>query len=116
MPATVNDLRVLVVAGDPLARAGLATLLADQPGCTVVGQVTAEAAGSTTLEVYRPDVVAWDLGWEPTLALEALVELPESSPPVVALVPDDTYAMRPGLPGRGAFYSGMQMLPVCGRP
>ena len=92
MPATVNDLRVLVVAGDPLARAGLATLLADQPGCTVVGQVTAEAAGSTTLEVYRPDVVAWDLGWEPTLALEALVELPESSPPVVALVPDDTYA------------------------
>jgi hypothetical protein len=33
------ELHVLVVGDDHLARAGLAALLSDQPGCTVVGQV-----------------------------------------------------------------------------
>jgi hypothetical protein len=38
MLSSVDALRVLLVAGDPLARAGLATLLDDQPGFIVVGQ------------------------------------------------------------------------------
>ena len=33
------DLRVLIVADDPLARAGLATLLTQHPGSSVVGHV-----------------------------------------------------------------------------
>jgi hypothetical protein len=37
MLSSVDDLRVLIVTGDPLARAGLAMLLTDQPGFTVVG-------------------------------------------------------------------------------
>jgi len=36
-------LRVLIVADDPLARAGLATLLTPQPGCIVAGQMAAHA-------------------------------------------------------------------------
>jgi DNA-binding NarL/FixJ family response regulator len=45
------DLRVLIVADDPLARAGLATLLTQQPGCSVVGQMAAHA-----------DVLTWFCG------------------------------------------------------
>ncbi len=40
----MNDLRIVIVAEDPLARAGLAMLLSDQPGCAVVGQFGEEAA------------------------------------------------------------------------
>jgi DNA-binding NarL/FixJ family response regulator len=86
-----DDLRVLVVAQDPLARAGLATLLSDQQGCTLVGQVDGGADLVAGLEVYRPQVLVWDLGWEPAQALERLTGLPEGSPPVVALLPDDAH-------------------------
>jgi len=54
---TEYELRVLIVADDPLARAGLAALLADQPACTVVGQVPGEAGPPAALDVYRPDLV-----------------------------------------------------------
>jgi len=87
-----NDLRVLVVADDPLARAGLAALLVSQPGCTVAAQVSGEADPIAMLELYNPDVVVWDLGWDPALALERLADLREAGPPVVALLPDGTYA------------------------
>lgn len=100
---------MLVVADDPLARAGLATLLAAQPGCEVVGQV----AGDPDLEwaarsdIFSPDVIAWDLGWEATpdaseairAELERLGEMLRDvdteavTPPIVALLPDDTLAV-----------------------
>ena len=86
------ELRVLVVADDPLARAGLAALLAAQPGATVVGQVAGEAGLSSALNVYRPDIVVWDMGWDPTQAFEHVAELEEVHPPVIALLPDEGYA------------------------
>lgn len=86
------DLRVLVVAEDLLARAGLAALLGQQPGCAVVGQVAGGVGLSAELEVHRPDVVAWDMGWEPTPAMERLASLGGGSPPIVALLPAPTYA------------------------
>jgi two-component system nitrate/nitrite response regulator NarL len=90
-PPTITDIpRVLVIASDPLARAGLATLLADQPGCTVVGQITGDSDWETELDVYDPDVVVWDLGWEP--ALELLADLRDTEIPLVALLPDETHA------------------------
>ena len=92
MISTVDGLRVLVVADDPLARAGLGALLADHPGCFVVGQVGREADLPDMIEVYRPDVLVWDLGWDPTLHLERLADLQEAHPPVVALIPDSTHA------------------------
>lgn len=110
MPPLEDDIRVLVVADDPLARAGLATLLADQPGCAVVGQLDGgpERAWDAELGVFRPDVVLWDLGWEPTPdglrdpdggGLESLAgALRESGAEegwlaVVALLPDDSLAV-----------------------
>jgi two-component system nitrate/nitrite response regulator NarL len=95
----VSDVRVLIVAQDPLVRAGLAALLAGQPGCLVVGQVAEDAELPVALDVYRPDVLLWDLGWDPTFdsssalaSLQRLAELGDADPPVVALVPDETHA------------------------
>lgn len=87
------DLRVLIVADDPLARAGLATLLAGQPGCTVVGRVAGDAGLPDEVEAYRPDVIMWDLGWNPTLALERLADVKEMELPIVALLPDEAHAV-----------------------
>jgi two-component system, NarL family, nitrate/nitrite response regulator NarL len=87
------DLRVLVVAGDPLARAGLAALLANQPDCLVVGQVAPGTDFAAALEAYRPDVLLWDLGWEPAAAIDQLSALKEAgSPRVAALLPDEGQA------------------------
>ena len=102
------DLRVLIIADDPLVRAGLATLLANQSSLTVVGRIAAELDLPAELDVYHPDVVVFDLGWDPTLAsspsrpgsgsacartsLESLAELRETGLPIVALLPDETHA------------------------
>lgn len=69
------DLRLLLVADNPLARAGLATLVADQPGLAIVGQVAGGENLPADLEIYQPDVVIWDLGWEPEESLNLLHEL-----------------------------------------
>ena len=70
MSASDPDIRVLVLAEDPLARAGLVALLADQPGCTVIAQLSGGADLAASLGVYRPDVTVWDLGWDATQALD----------------------------------------------
>ena len=91
----MKDLRVLVVADDLLARAGLAALLAQQPGCTVVGQVAGDVDLSAALDVHRPDVIAWELGWDPALSLDRLADYPsdEGRPRIVVLLPDETYTV-----------------------
>ncbi len=86
--------RVLIVADDPLVRAGLAMLLDDQAACMVVGQVAGQADLSTGVAVYRPDAILWDLGWDPDPASVPWDEegLEDVRPPVVALLPDGDLA------------------------
>ena len=74
MPITLEDLRVLVVGDSPLARAGLAALLTNQPGCDVIGQVSG-AELLDMFDLFRPDALIWDLGWEPAQSLERLTEI-----------------------------------------
>ncbi len=85
---------MIVIAGDPLARAGLAALLS-QGGCAVVGQVAGDADSLTQVALYHPEVVLWDLGWDPTVELETGLELlsacSDAGWPVVALLPDETH-------------------------
>jgi len=85
----MTDLRILVIADDPLARAGLASLLAEQPGCTVVGRASGLDDLPAMVEVYRPDVLLWDMSWQPDSAIERLAVLAESTPPVAVLLPDE---------------------------
>jgi DNA-binding NarL/FixJ family response regulator len=85
----VSDLRVLIVADDPLARAGLGALLASQPGYVVAGQTAslpAEALADA-LAVYRPDVLLWDLGWNPAAAMDRLARFRAGDLPIAVLLP-----------------------------
>ncbi len=85
-------LGVLIIADDPLARAGVATLLADRPGYAVVGQVAGDADLAAAIDAYRPHVALWDLGWEPKRAVDRLADLRDLGLPIVALVPDEAAA------------------------
>ena len=60
----MRDLRILVVADDPLARAGLGALLSSHVGYTVVGQTPADEELLRAVDVYRPDVLLWT--WDRT--------------------------------------------------
>jgi len=89
------DLRLLIIADDPLARAGLAALFADRSGVSVIGQINGSDFNAT-LDVYRPDVALWDVGWESsseslTILRGELEHSEESSLdlPVIVLIPDD---------------------------
>ena len=73
--SVTDGLRVVVVADDHLARAGLAALLADQIGCTVTGQVTTPAYVSAGPNAYVSDVAVWDLGWGPDTGADLLAKV-----------------------------------------
>jgi DNA-binding NarL/FixJ family response regulator len=91
LPSRTN-LRVLIVAGDPLARAGLAMLLSGQSDFQVIGQLSGEAAGEGVLEAFTADVLLWDLGWDSTTALEQLARRHQNSPPVTVVLSDQSQA------------------------
>ncbi len=80
---------MLLVAADPLARAGLAALLTGQPGLSVVGQVASTDEVPGALVSTRPDVLLLDAG--PGAEAAAL---PEVEPvPIVALLAEREAAL-----------------------
>jgi DNA-binding NarL/FixJ family response regulator len=81
--------RVLIIAGDPLARAGLAALLDGREEIALMGQIAADDYLLDNLDLYRPDVLVWDLGWDVD---ELPAELLELDLPLVALLPDEELA------------------------
>ena len=105
MPALTNDLRVLVVASSPLARAGLTALLDGAPGITIVGQSAGDSDLPDALDVYRPDVLIWDMGWEPLLNLDRLGEM--SGAAVLALIADEATVLEAAAALIGAGVTGL---------
>ncbi len=79
----MNKLRVVVVADDPLARAGLAGLLVDMPNCDLVQQVSSGQLETVEGNTAVPDLFVWDVGWEPPAELPAWAEW---DVPVIALL------------------------------
>lgn len=86
----LETVRLLIIADDPLARAGLATLLAEWERVTVAGQAPADEALLSNVDVYRPDVVLWDLGWD---ADTLPADFNEIAYPVLALLPHEELAI-----------------------
>lgn len=87
--------RILIVADNLLARAGLAALLAERSNSDVVGQVAGGETLADDVDVYRPEVLVWDFGWQPQPALERfgllLDELGDGEAlPIVVLLPDES--------------------------
>jgi DNA-binding NarL/FixJ family response regulator len=96
----MEPVRTLIVAGDPLARAALAALLEDMLECSVIGQVAGIPDLPGNVAIYRPDVILWDLGWDPTSVSQALEGVDtedldirrDDGPVILALVPDRIHA------------------------
>ena len=84
--------RVLVVADDQLSRAGLATLLDEEPSIDVVGRSTITDAIDRDVGALRPDAVVFDSGWDPEAVMDAISELQAFRLPLVVLLPDDAHA------------------------
>ena len=78
-------MRVLVVAGDPLARMGLASLVAAMPDGRVVGEVPYDAELPDAIERLDPDAVVWDLGQTGVVPDQA--NLGDTAPPILVLAP-----------------------------
>jgi DNA-binding NarL/FixJ family response regulator len=100
--------RILLVGDDPLARSGLAALLASEPGIAVVAQSApgedAAAALAGNLQ-HDPDVILWDLGPRPEIPLDPPGTLGEDGVPLLALVPDEGPAAEALAAGaRGVLY------------
>ncbi len=77
-------MKVLIVAENPLARMGLAALLAGQPDVDVVGQSSGQHV-TADLEQSAAEVLVWDWGWEaapklpPDVPVVALLKQPEEA-------------------------------------
>jgi DNA-binding NarL/FixJ family response regulator len=88
----MEELRVVVVSDDPLARSGIALLLGESEGVTVVAQVRVDddwAEPAAAGDGERPDAAVWDLGLGDRPGLERLRALTVAAPPVVAIVADE---------------------------
>ena len=101
----MTQLRVLVVSLDRLSRAGLAAVLDQQPGLSVVGQVSGDENPFLPLDVYDPDVIVWDVSWETASATDNLKLLPENTPAVRALAATGHQAAQARAAGAQAFLS-----------
>lgn len=84
----MNSLHVLIASADPLTRAGLAALLANPPDLTVAGQLSIDQIFEAEFDLFRPDAILLDLGWDAETAFDILPELVEIDRPVVTLLPD----------------------------
>lgn len=85
----MSVVRVLVVADDSLVRAGISHLLHQENSCQIVGQLSERELTSSNLQLYEPDLVLWDLGWEVEAErLERLAEAAEGEIPIVVLLAD----------------------------
>lgn len=90
--------RILVIAADALARAGIAAILAAEDQVTVVGQAGPNDDLGQIAAIYRPNVALWDAGWfapdEPDPAENRLVQtMDEAGVPVLAIAGDADTAM-----------------------
>lgn len=94
-------IRLLVLASDPLARAGLAGLLAPWSEVSIVGAaapaelVRPANVGPSLVSLFNPEALLWDLGSEPRAALAQLDglenQLTDPPLPIVFLLPGTTH-------------------------
>ena len=61
-----QDLKILIISNEPLIRAGLSSLLEAEPFIRVVGQAGVGTDQETMMSVFQPDLIIWDLGWDPS--------------------------------------------------
>jgi DNA-binding NarL/FixJ family response regulator len=85
----VADLRLAVIADDPLVRAGLAALLERERAVSVTAQLGGEDDLGRLLRESGAEVALWDLGAAPGSRLDRLWQVASAGTPVLALVHDE---------------------------
>lgn len=88
-----DNVRVLIVGDDPLARGGLSSLLSAFALMRVVGQTSAPEELALSATGSSPDVLLWDLGQDARPSLDRLRSYGDRAPPVFALSPDESSAV-----------------------
>src|SRR5688500_10328604 len=92
MAAGDRTLDVVVVAGDPLARAGITALLASSTIISAVAELASLRALEESASTLGDDALAWEPGFSRSPAFGELEELPVRAALVVVLVVDDADA------------------------
>jgi DNA-binding NarL/FixJ family response regulator len=83
-----GETRVLIVGEDPLARGGLAVLLAGAAGLVLVGQAAPGVQTAAAVAGLQPEAVLWDLG----VSAEGMPDGIGTLPAVVVLAADEELA------------------------
>ena len=101
------NVRVLVVDDDPLVRAGLAMILKDVPGITIVGEAADGTEVVPAVDAYAPDVVLMDIRMPKLdgLAATELLRARRDPPEVIVLTTfhADEYVLRALRAGASGF-------------
>ncbi len=87
-PTVTPSVRVVAVAVDPLARAGIAALISARESTQLAGQASADENLVDVVDAYRGDAIVWDIGVALDDGVERLAELADALPPIVALLGD----------------------------
>ena len=97
--------RILIVAKDSLAQTGLVTLLKEMTTCEIAGRSSGGAKLPDDIDYYAPDVILYDLGWNPGAVVPYLENLVDDDPPIIALIPgeDDARAVNAALVATGVY-------------
>jgi DNA-binding NarL/FixJ family response regulator len=82
-------MRLIVIADDPLVRAGLTALVEREPGVNVVAELTGEEDLPRLARGTAVDVVLWDLAAAPASRLERLSQASGAGLAVLAVVHDE---------------------------
>jgi two-component system, NarL family, nitrate/nitrite response regulator NarL len=85
----MTQYHILVVAKDRLARSGLAAFVAETENYKVVGQSTGAEDLAEDIELNDPDLILYDLGWNPVSVVNTLKNSSDYDVPVIVLVPDE---------------------------
>lgn len=80
----MSPLQILIVADDPLARAGLAHLLVESQECRICGQIHSDEL-IDFLDDAEPEAIVWDVGWT---SVDQFPDWSEVPIPVLALLND----------------------------
>ncbi len=94
-----DNIRLLVVADDTLARSGLAAELSGVPGMAVVAKIPSLDVAAA-IEAYQPDALVWDVGRYSMAGVSRIAALDREGPPIVLLVQRESGM--PGVAGLGA--------------
>lgn len=88
-----SEIRILIIAADPLVRSALFSLLDELEACRVVGVASPVDLNAAIVEesLAAPDVILWDQGWE-SGDLTA-IDFRIFEEPVIALVSGDEQAV-----------------------